>query len=571
MWIAALVTSVVLFGLRLDLSRILGLGDAEALYFAYGLHPQPAYLNQPGLIGWLARCFGPDASPLAIHVATAVAATALPWLGVLAARACGARGTPALRSYFALALLPELCLGSAAFTPDLPFAVFWLAALACAGGALRHPPASFRSLLALLGVGVATALCCLSKQAGWFLALSLAWVLCERPQAARRRTLAPWAAAFVLAILVAPLVRWWLTHGWGLRLGLLSWQQALGIVLRPLVAATPPFLFAGALVAFDLLADQRQSPIDRLLRLNFLIPIVPLLLLALTAGGDPGWLIPAYLTLSLQVARSASLPRRLLQSCVGLGSALALIGWCWLRTDLPYYCGQVIGGYEAAWDTTSDLYTWGPGRPLLQSVVQGARERTGQEPVVVGPHWAVCAQADAALGGHVAVGCDSAELDDYDQWLPATRWSEAATIVLVTDSRFAESAPDTLYGRPVVAVHDAEVKRFGRVVRHVIVAEFDRDEANAASPTETQPNEHRFRAGSESAAPGRGMLGVSWSARYASPKSKTRLRSAAPRSRRLALSCATLPLNHVSLRSVLGHSRGGHSRRGHSRRGHARH
>ncbi|MEO8181742.1 MAG: glycosyltransferase family 39 protein [Deltaproteobacteria bacterium] len=497
MWLAAVVTSVVLFGLRLDLSRILGLGDGEALFFAYGLHPQPAYLNHPGLIGWLARCFGPEASPFVIHVWTAAAATALPWLGALAARACGARGTPALRSYFALALLPELCLGSSAFTPDLPFALFWLAALACAGAALRHPPGSFRSLLATLGAGVATALCCLSKHAGWFLALSLAWLLLERSQAARRRTLAPWAAAFVLAILVAPLVRWWLTHGFGLRLGVLSWQQGLGVLLRPLVAATPPFLFAAALVTFDLLGSERQSPIDRLLRLNVLIPVAPLLLLAVAAGSDPGWLIPAYLTLSVQVARSAPLPRRLLQSCAGLGSALALLGWCWLRTDLPYLCGQLVGVYEPIWDTTSDLYAWGPGRPLLASVVKGARERTGQEPLVVGPHWAVCAQADVALGGHVPVGCDSAELDDYDYWLPADRWSDVETIVLVTDSRFAEGAPDTLYGRPLVAVHDAEVKRFGRVVRHVIVAEFDRDEANAASPGETEPNRHISRAGFE--------------------------------------------------------------------------
>jgi hypothetical protein len=169
----------------------------------------------------------------------------------------------------------------------------------------------------------------------------------------------------------------------------------------------------------------------------------------------------------------------LAQSCVGLGATLALLGWCWLRTDLPFLCGQLLGVDQPTWDTTNDLYAWGPGRPLLQAVVNGARERTGHEPLVVGPHWAVCAQAEVALQGRVAVGCDSAELDDYDRWLPANRWSEAETIVLVTDSRFAETAPDTLYGRPQVAVHEAEVKRFGRVVRHIIIAEFDRDEANA--------------------------------------------------------------------------------------------
>jgi hypothetical protein len=479
MWIAAVLSSLVLLGLRLDLSRILGLADGEALFFAYGFHPQPAYVHYPGLIGWLARGFGPDASPVLIHTATALAATALPWLGVLAARACGAQGAPAWRTFFALALLPELCLGASAFTPELPFALCWLAALACAGAALRHPAPSFRSLLATLGAGVATALCCLSKQGGWLLLASLGWVLLERPQAARRRTLAPWAAAFVFAILVSPLVRWWMERGPGVRIDPLPWQQMVGVLLRPLIAATPPFLFAGVLVGADLLASERRAPVDRLLRLNLAIPLAPLLLLAIGAGTDASWLTPAYLTLAIHAARMGPLPRRLVQSCVGLGAALAVLGWCWLRTDLPFLSGQLLGGYEPTWDTTSDLYAWGPGRPLLQAVVSGARERTGHEPLVVGPHWAVCAQAEVALQGRVTVGCDSAELDDYDHWLPTRRWPDAATIVLVTDSRFAETAPDTLYGRPQVAVHEAEVKRFGRPVRHIIIAEFDRDEASA--------------------------------------------------------------------------------------------
>jgi hypothetical protein len=282
-------------------------------------------------------------------------------------------------------------------------------------------------------------------------------------------------------------VRWWLSNGPGIQLGSLSWRQALEVLLGPVVGATPPFLFAGALVAKDLLGSERQSPVDRLLRVNLLLPLVPLLLLAVCAGVDMGWLMPAYLTLAVHAARTPPLPRRLLQSCLVLGSALALLGWCWLRTDLPFRGAQLLGRYKPRWDTTSDWYAWGPGRPLLESVVKGARERTGQQPLVVGPHWALCAQAEVALEGHVAVGCDSAGLDDYDYWLPADRWPDAETVVWVSDSRFAEAAPDTLYGRPLVAVHDEEVTRFGRVVRHLLVAEFDRDEANARAPAGTGP------------------------------------------------------------------------------------
>ncbi len=487
MWIAAVLSSLCLLGLRLDLARVLGLGDAEALFLAYGLHPQPAYLDHPGLIGWLARGLGPSAPPAVIHVWTALAASALPWLGVLSARACGASSAAALRTFFALALLPELCLRSSAFTPEVPFAFFWLASLACAGWALRSPPGSFRSLLATLGAAVAAALCCLSKSAGWLLVLSLVWLWLSPGLAERRRTLAPWAAALVLGILVSPLLGWWRERGLGLQWDPVSPAGALALLLRPLVGATPPFLIAGGLVAADLLTTSRRPAIDRLLRLLVLVPLLPLLLLALGAGGDEQWLTPAYLTLAVQLARCESLPRRLMQSCAALGAALALLGWAWLRTDLAFAGTQLLGIEAPVWDSSSELFAWGPARPLLASVVEGARERTGHAPLVVGPHWGLCAQAEIALEGRVAVGCDSAQLDDYDFWAPIARWPDAETIILVTDSRFVEAAPDTLYGRPLVAVHDAEVKRHGRVVGHVLIAEFDRDEANAGLQGEDAP------------------------------------------------------------------------------------
>lgn len=480
MLIAAILTSLALLGLRLDLARVLGLGDAEALYFAYGLHPQPAYLDHPGLIGWIARGLGPDASPFLIHGCAALAATALPWAGVAAARALGADRRSALYSYFPLALLPELSLGSCAFTPNLPLAYAWIAALACTGWALRQPAARFATLLAYLGVGTAAALCCLSKTSGWVLALSLGWVWMQRAELARFRTLGPWAGLIMFGILTLPLLDWWRGHGVSLHGSSdVSWQRVLLVSVRPLVSATPPFLFAGALVARSLWAPERTTPVDRLLRLALALPVLPLWLLGLYASSEAEWLTPAYVVLSLQAARTLPLRAGLAKSCVGVGWGLALLGWCWLRTDLPYLVGQLAGGYDPAWDVSSDLYAWGPGRELLDNAVVGARQRTGQTPLVVGPHWAVCAQADVALGGRVPVGCDSAELDDYDYWSRAANWPDAETILFVTDSRFGDAPPETFYGRPSLAVHEAVVSRFGHSVRHISVSEFDREEANA--------------------------------------------------------------------------------------------
>ena len=40
-----------------------GFGDAEALYASYALHPQPAYLDHPGLVGFVARALGAGGAP----------------------------------------------------------------------------------------------------------------------------------------------------------------------------------------------------------------------------------------------------------------------------------------------------------------------------------------------------------------------------------------------------------------------------------------------------------------------------------------------------------------------------
>jgi hypothetical protein len=505
--VAALVTSLVLLGLRLDVARLVGLGDAEALYMAYGLHPQPAYLDNPGLIGWVAGWLGPDASPTAVHVFTALASTLLPWAGVLAARAMGAAPGSALRSYFPLALIPELSIGSFAFTPNLLLCFCWLWTLGCAGWALRHPPAQFGTLLASLGAGAGAALGCLSKTSGWLLAAALLGVCLARSQAPRWKTLAPWAACVSFGILVAPLVQWWLGRETIIHLEPHpAWQQVMRTLLRPVVSASPPFLFAAFCVGRDLLARERRSAVDRLLQVAWLAPLLPLALLGVYSSADADWLTPAYLTLSLHAARSAPLPPRLIKSSLALGAAVALLSWCWIRTDLPEFTGRLFGGYAAAEDPSNDFYAWGPGRQLLDSAVMTVRERTGQTPLVIGPHWAVCAQAEVALGGRVHVACDSLDLDDYDKWSDPRTWGNALTILFVTDSRFRNEPPDTFYGRARGSVHEVSVERFGRSVRRISVTEFDREEGTAQAWEPSIAKPARSSRARSSAASGFGVV-----------------------------------------------------------------
>jgi hypothetical protein len=491
---AAIVTSLALCALRLDLASSVGFSDAEALFVAFRFHPQPAYVDYPGLIGWLARLVDPSAP--VIHWVTALAATALPWAGVLAARALGTPWRSALLAYFPLALLPALSIGTFAFTPALPLGYTWLLAIGCSGFALRKPVASFTGLLASVAAGALAALACLSEPSGWALALCLGWVGLARSERQRFLTIAPWAACGVFAILTAPLVTFWWARGFSMGLDpQLGVSHAVTVLLRPILSATPPFVVAGALVARQLLEPRATatadgnpdgaSVVERVLRHHLLLPLLPLAVLAVCARTETDWLTPVYLVLSLSITRLPALRRSLVLTCFGTGLGVALLGWCWLRTSAPQITGRWLGGYEPALDASNDFFAWGPGKQLLADAVHAARERTGQTPVVIGPHWSVCAQAEVALGGSVHVGCDSLERDDYDDWSGPALWENAQTLLFVTDSRFHRDAPESLYGRSAIAVHRATVERFGQTVRAISVTEFDREEgtARAASPT----------------------------------------------------------------------------------------
>lgn len=477
--IAAVASTLFLLGLRLDLAVHVGLTDAEALTLAYGLHPAPAYVDHPGFSGWLAGVLGPLGSPSRLHVITAIASAALPWAGVLAARACGAGWQAALRTYFGLALVPALGLRSWLFLPELPLAWAWVACLGFGGWALRHPAHRFGTLVATLAAALAAAVASVSMYMGFGLALGLAWALVRSE--GRLRTLAFWGAAACYVIFVAPLATHWLQRGRDLYDLTPAGLAGLGDVAWPVVLVTPPFLYAGALVLRERSTRASTAPVTRLLTSSTLFSVVPAGLAAAVLGAAPGsdWLAPAYLGLSLQLALVPGLPPRVSRTCLATGVALALGGWAWLRTPLPLGVARALGGSGASLEAAADVYAWEPGRDLLQQSVASVRQRTGQTPFVVGPHWAVCAQAELALGGAAPVGCETIQRDDYDNWLPARVWAEGRTILFVTDSRFHEAPPETFYGRTARSTRSRDVQRFGVTVRTLSVSEFEREEATA--------------------------------------------------------------------------------------------
>src|SRR6185436_6162329 len=116
------IGTLALLAVRLYAATRLGFGDAEALYACYARHPQPVYLDHPGLIGVIARMIGRGGAPgpIAAHVGTSLLATAAPWVAAWAARAMGASWPGAALAAFTLMLVPEISVGLFGLTPDLP-------------------------------------------------------------------------------------------------------------------------------------------------------------------------------------------------------------------------------------------------------------------------------------------------------------------------------------------------------------------------------------------------------------------------------------------------------------------
>jgi hypothetical protein len=483
--------SLFLCALRLSVAHGMGFGDAEALYAAYALHPQPAYVEHPGLIGSLARLLGRGnaPTPALAHFATAILATLLPWAGALAARASGATWRGAMLTVLALALTPELSVGLFGLTPDLPLAFAWILALGSTALALRSEPGSRRALAALLGAGVFAGIACLSKASGVLLVGTIFLALLTRPRF--WLTLAPWSAVGVIAILVTPVVIWEVRHGYPmLRHRLITSQVDAGLSLRnlgmliggQLAYVTPPFLVAAGIAAWDLHKKRKEDPVFRLFWLAVLLPGTVLVLLCLWSRvAEPHWVAPAYLPLALYVSRT-SVGKRIGTACIVVGFVIVLFVFAWVKTPLPMTL--LASKYRPRYDVSNDLYAWGPGKKLVREAVAAVSMEFGQLPVVVGPHYVVCAQAHAALGNTAPVGCNTPRRDDFDFWFPRSRWIEAPFIVYVHDSRFTVDPERELPNRIVRGRSHVDVVRGGITVRTIWVTILEKGSEVGLRPAE---------------------------------------------------------------------------------------
>ncbi len=495
--VALLVVSMVLLGLRLYATSRVGFGDSEALYASYAAHPQPAYLDHPGLVGMVMRLIGEGSipTPQRTHAITSFVATLVPWLAYGTARVLGAaRGRAALCG-LVIALVPETAVGLFALTPDLLLAIGWFGAIALAGVALTAPVRSTKSAAAFLAAGLVAGISCSAKVSGLLLVVSLfaAYVAIARSKSderARARTVWPWAGLIAGLVVVVPLASFEAKTGWPmLHHRFVDTQHGAGIALRNLGALfggqlaylSPVFAVLVFFAARDLVRHRADDALSRLLFFAFVIPIVPLVAFCLWSPvAEPHWIAPALLALPLHAVRRASrkegafVSRRVFLAASGVAAFFTLAAHAWVL--VPESARLRPADTDSRLDIASELYGWPIAISAVKEQLKGAAtpfDPEGREVVVVGPHWTICAQLEAGLPS-MRVGCATPVPDDFDRWVPRPEWRAAEHVLFVTDSRYPTDGAAQLPGHVQTGRSRVSVMRGGRIARVFELFMYDR-------------------------------------------------------------------------------------------------
>jgi hypothetical protein len=460
----------------LSAATLVLLADSEALYASYALHPQPAYLDHPGLVGLAARLVGGGTapSPLRAHLVTALLATAFPWVLALACRACGASWPRALAAALVAALAPEIAVGLFAMTPDLLLSLAWTGALGLAALALGSPAGSGRASAAFAGAGLLAGVAASSKVSGLALFGALAIAYASRPARPHGRTLAPWAGLAAGAVILVPIATFEARSGWPMVTHrLVDTQVDAGISLRNVgallggqLAYLSPLVAVLAVLAAREAWRARGDAIGRLLWACFALPAVVLVPLCLWSRvAEPHWVAPALIALVPAAARAAWAPsRRLVVASCAVAAAMVAAVHAWVL--VPGAVALAPDSYDPLLDISNELQGWPEVTAAVRQEVADAALAgpDGEKPTlaVVGPHWVVCAQLEAALRDQVPVGCDTPVPDDFDRWWPRPLWRSADLVVWVSDARFG---PPSLPKHASVHEREVRIERAGRPVR----------------------------------------------------------------------------------------------------------
>lgn len=299
------------------------LSEDEAYYWVWSERLAWGYYDHPPAVAALIR-----AGTVLLGKTEAAVRLVPVLLGGFAALLAGA-AVPAEhreRTVLALLSLPLFALGGLLATPDVPLLFCWVLGLFAAQ----------RERWALVGLAAGGAM--LSKYTG---VLLLPLLVLGRPSSLRGP--GPYLAALLAGLIYAPNLLWNLDHG------LISWRFQLEHVAQApdrlafvgaqlaLCGLLAPAVFGWAAVGWRGRPEERQA----------WWASVPLLVVALAAGGEANWAAPAYAGLLIGLGHRGGRWDRLSWGGIGVNTVLVLIVMAHFLTpltDLPRDPRQRLAG-----------------------------------------------------------------------------------------------------------------------------------------------------------------------------------------------------------------------------------
>ena len=499
----ALILIALITLLRVWMASQVGLGDAEAYYWAWSRELSPGYYDHGPVVAlliWLGTSLAGH-SPLGVRLPFIVLSALTLWLaGQLAARAAGA-WTAGLWAVVSLLAMPVFLVAGGAANPDVPF----LALVVCFTAVLL----GHRSLpwTALAGLLVGLAFC--TKYFGLLLMLPLLVAAWGHP---RRWRAVPLALGSALAG-ASPVVLWNVTHQWASVTYHLASRHTrapgpslenLGKLVGGQVGYLSPLVLLGLIAAGVYIWRRRDEAQNRVLLLTSApLLLAGYLLIAVVPSAEPHWPVAGYLP--LVIALGTLLPawtprsrrvRVLVWMALVFSGVVAIAFHLHLLTDLGLR--MMPASYNARYDLSNELRGWprvadevcrwvrapvlgssGASGALVLAPLRGtpgygddAKQRragTGiqiSRVIVAGCHYTTCSQLRFASRGRFRVICPSPRVDQFDFFEGGDGASRRGVDLLyVRDERFPWDAARLFRCAAVRGLSEVKIRRAGRTVR----------------------------------------------------------------------------------------------------------
>ncbi len=471
--------------LRLAWAATVGVGNDEAYYYLFTVHPDWSYFDHPPLTALVEAAglaiSGGMPTALGLRLGFVLLFAGSTWLMArLTARFYGPRAGTIAAMVFNASAYFGVAVGAFAL-PDGPLVFFWLLALDRFAAALTSP----RRLGPWLTVGLAWGGALLSKYHGVFLPIGAACYLLAEPRARPwLRRPGPYLAAVVAALMFAPVIGWNAANGWasfafqgGRALGGLRFRpDYLALAVLGQVGYALPWIWLALMGVLSQTIRQRRTgagAADRFLLVQAVVPLGAFLLVACQQTVLPHWSLAGLLGVFPMLGDAWSRrwrvePRRLgrrLAWMMALTIALAAAFVVQARTGVLQEDGSgTLGLLAVSRDPTLDAYGW--------EAVANELERRGlvddPKTFVFTSKWYHSGQIAFATGSRSPVLCYSARKPlGFAQWSRPEQWvGHDGILVVVNHSSTEPDAFDRWFER-IDWLGEFAVQRAGAAVKRV--------------------------------------------------------------------------------------------------------